>query len=157
MFQVVFWIVMPCGVVVGYLSFGGPHCLHVQGEGSTTSPWRRRQCDPPKCRYSTTTLRGATTQKISTWKNRSIYVFVYSEMSNVWRKIKFTPHYSAQVTCTTLRPNPSKNFVTESFGWADTSFRIRKSLRLYEYSLVTTESSIHLTWPTVSLIECPCA
>jgi hypothetical protein len=28
----VFWVVMPCGVVVGYQYFGGPWCLHLQGE-----------------------------------------------------------------------------------------------------------------------------
>jgi len=32
MFQVVFWVVMPCGVVVGYQSFRGLCCLHLQGE-----------------------------------------------------------------------------------------------------------------------------
>jgi hypothetical protein len=33
MFQVeVFWVVMPCNVVVGYQCFRGPCCLHLQGE-----------------------------------------------------------------------------------------------------------------------------
>jgi len=34
-FQVeVFWVVTPCGVVVGYQRFGGPCCLHFQGEAA---------------------------------------------------------------------------------------------------------------------------
>jgi hypothetical protein len=33
MFKVeVFWVVMPCSVMVGYQHFRGPCCLHVQGE-----------------------------------------------------------------------------------------------------------------------------
>jgi len=28
----VFWVVTPCSVVVGYRCFGGPCCLHLQGE-----------------------------------------------------------------------------------------------------------------------------
>jgi hypothetical protein len=28
----VFWVVMPCSVVGGYHRFGGPCCLHLQGE-----------------------------------------------------------------------------------------------------------------------------
>jgi hypothetical protein len=27
-----FWVVTPCSVVVGYQRFGGPCCLHLQGE-----------------------------------------------------------------------------------------------------------------------------
>jgi hypothetical protein len=27
-----FWVVTPCSDVVGYLRFGGPCCLHLQGE-----------------------------------------------------------------------------------------------------------------------------
>jgi len=35
MFQVeVFWAVTPCSIVVGYQRFGGPCCLHLQGEVS---------------------------------------------------------------------------------------------------------------------------
>jgi hypothetical protein len=30
--DVVFWVVMPCSDVVGYQCFGGPCCLHLQGE-----------------------------------------------------------------------------------------------------------------------------
>jgi len=33
MFQAeVFWVVMPCSIVVGYQRFGGPCCLLLQGE-----------------------------------------------------------------------------------------------------------------------------
>jgi len=28
----VFWLVTPCSIGVGYRSFGGPYCLHLQGE-----------------------------------------------------------------------------------------------------------------------------
>jgi hypothetical protein len=50
MFQVeAFWVVTPCSVVVGYKRFGGPRCLHLQGE---VKRW-----------YPTPTLRGITTQK----------------------------------------------------------------------------------------------
>jgi len=28
---VVFWVVVPCNVVVGYQHFRGPCCLHLQG------------------------------------------------------------------------------------------------------------------------------
>jgi hypothetical protein len=28
----VFWVVMPCSVVVGYTLFRGPYCFHLQGE-----------------------------------------------------------------------------------------------------------------------------
>jgi len=62
MFQVeVFWVVTPCIVVVGYQSFGGPCCLHLQGDG--------RQHGSPKRWRPTTTLHGITTQKTSTSKN----------------------------------------------------------------------------------------
>jgi hypothetical protein len=30
--QVAFWVVTPCSVVVGYQRFGGPYCLHLQGD-----------------------------------------------------------------------------------------------------------------------------
>jgi hypothetical protein len=33
---VVFWVVTPSINVVGYQSFGGPCCLHLQGEGIGT-------------------------------------------------------------------------------------------------------------------------
>jgi len=32
MFQVVFWVLTPCGVVVRYQRFRGPFCLFLQGE-----------------------------------------------------------------------------------------------------------------------------
>jgi len=33
MFQVkVFWVVTPCGIVVGYQRFRGPYCLHLHLE-----------------------------------------------------------------------------------------------------------------------------
>jgi hypothetical protein len=28
-----FWVVTPCGVVVGYQRFRGPFCLYLKGEG----------------------------------------------------------------------------------------------------------------------------
>jgi len=53
MFQVkVFWIVMPCSVVVGYQRFGGPS-------------WRWRQHGPLKRWYPTTTPHCVRTQKTS--------------------------------------------------------------------------------------------
>jgi hypothetical protein len=48
----VFWVVMLCCVVVGYQRFGGPCCLHLQGEGPS-----KRWCP-------TTTLHGVTTSKL---------------------------------------------------------------------------------------------
>jgi len=30
--QIVFWVVTPCSDVVGYQRYGGPCCLHLQGE-----------------------------------------------------------------------------------------------------------------------------
>jgi hypothetical protein len=30
----VFWVMTPCSDVVGYRRFGGPYCLHLQGEFS---------------------------------------------------------------------------------------------------------------------------
>jgi len=40
MFQVeVFWVVTPCSVVVGYQSFRGPCCLHLQGEVKIEAAW----------------------------------------------------------------------------------------------------------------------
>jgi hypothetical protein len=50
----VFWIVTPCGIVVGYQRFGGPCCLHLQGEMKAPKRW-----------YPSTTLHGVTTQKTS--------------------------------------------------------------------------------------------
>jgi len=35
-FQVVFWFVTPCIVVIGYLHFRGPCCLHFQGKVAGT-------------------------------------------------------------------------------------------------------------------------
>jgi hypothetical protein len=55
MFQVqVLWIMMQCRVVVGYLQFRGPCCLHL------------RQHGPLKHQYPTTTLPSITMQKTST-------------------------------------------------------------------------------------------
>jgi len=31
----VFWVVTPCSVMVGYKRFGGPCCVHLQGESFT--------------------------------------------------------------------------------------------------------------------------
>jgi len=54
-FQVeVFWVVMPCNIVVGYQSFRYPCCRHLQGEvlhhcttpPLPTSSWRWRQHGP---------------------------------------------------------------------------------------------------------------
>jgi len=40
MFQVeVLWAVLPYCVMVGYQRFGGPCCLHLQGEDSIRSLW----------------------------------------------------------------------------------------------------------------------
>jgi hypothetical protein len=58
-FQVeVFWVVMPCSVVVGYQRFGGQCCLYLQGEDSSQEGRRWRQQGPLKCWYPTTTLHG---------------------------------------------------------------------------------------------------
>jgi len=64
---VVFWVVMPCSVVVGYHCFGRPCCLHFKGEDSFISLWNQRQHGPLKCLYPTTSLHYVTTQKTSTW------------------------------------------------------------------------------------------
>jgi hypothetical protein len=46
MFQVeVFWIVTPCGVVIGYQRFRGTCCLHLQG-GVTLKRWCPMTLDP---------------------------------------------------------------------------------------------------------------
>jgi hypothetical protein len=31
----VFWVVTPCNVVLGYQRFGGPCCVHLQGESGS--------------------------------------------------------------------------------------------------------------------------
>jgi len=31
----VFWVVASCSLAVGYRRFGGPRCLHLQGDGSS--------------------------------------------------------------------------------------------------------------------------
>jgi hypothetical protein len=58
-----------CDVVVGYHCFGGPCCLHLQGEVDwcgvvwcSVIEWH----GPLKRRYPTTQLHGVTTQKTST-------------------------------------------------------------------------------------------
>jgi hypothetical protein len=60
-FQVeVFWVVMPCNVVIGYQILRGPCWLyfhHVYG-GSMTGPLKHL--------YATKKLHGVTTQKTST-------------------------------------------------------------------------------------------
>jgi hypothetical protein len=33
----VFWVVAPCSLVEAYQSFGGPCCLHYQGESQKTA------------------------------------------------------------------------------------------------------------------------
>jgi hypothetical protein len=66
----VFWVVTPCSVVVGYQRFGGPFCLHLQGEvedGGSTILQKRW--------YPTTTLHGVTNQKASTSGINSILSF----------------------------------------------------------------------------------
>jgi hypothetical protein len=40
MFQVeVFWVMMPCSVVVGYQRFEGPCCVHLQGKVKMEAAW----------------------------------------------------------------------------------------------------------------------
>jgi len=29
-----FWVMIPCSVVIGYQRFGGPRCVHLQGEAT---------------------------------------------------------------------------------------------------------------------------
>jgi hypothetical protein len=58
----VFWIVMPCSVVVGYQRFGGQCCIYLQG-------WTWRLHGPPRSSYSTTTMHGANTQKTANSKS----------------------------------------------------------------------------------------
>jgi hypothetical protein len=58
LFQVeVFWVVTPCYVVVGYQRFGGPCCLHLQGD---VIGGEERNCIDTGL-Y----LQGSTTQKTS--------------------------------------------------------------------------------------------
>jgi hypothetical protein len=52
---VVFWVVTPCRDMVGHQSFGGPCCLHIQGEGI------------PKSWYPSKSLYGVKFQKTSIW------------------------------------------------------------------------------------------
>jgi hypothetical protein len=35
----VFWVVMPCSIVVGYRSFGGPYCFHLHYEVKMEAAW----------------------------------------------------------------------------------------------------------------------
>jgi len=35
----VFWVVAPCSMVAGYQRFGGPYCLHLQGEVKMGAAW----------------------------------------------------------------------------------------------------------------------
>jgi len=58
----VFWLVAPCGDIVGYPYLRGPCCFNLQGE-----VWRWRQHGPLKCGYPTTPLHIVTTQKTVTY------------------------------------------------------------------------------------------
>jgi len=53
----VFWVVMLCSVVVLYQCFRGPWHPFVEMEAAWTS----------ECWHTSTTLRGITTQRTSTW------------------------------------------------------------------------------------------
>jgi hypothetical protein len=41
----VFWVMTPCSYVVGYQRFGGPCCLHVQGEVKMEAAWSSETLD----------------------------------------------------------------------------------------------------------------
>jgi len=36
---IVFWVLMPCSIVVEYQLFGGLCCIHLQGEGNMEAAW----------------------------------------------------------------------------------------------------------------------
>jgi hypothetical protein len=64
----VFWVVMPCSVVVEYQSVRGPCCL--------TSSWGWRQRGPLKRWYPTTTLQGVRTQKMeAAWTSETLVCY----------------------------------------------------------------------------------
>jgi len=65
----VFYVVMPCSVVVEYHRFRGLYC-----------PWRWRQHGPPKRRYPTAVLHGVTIQKTKT------QIFTAAKISNLESK-----------------------------------------------------------------------
>jgi len=60
---VVFWVVSPYSVVIGYQSFRGLYCFLLQ----LLHPWRWRQHGSSECWYPTTTLRGTATQKTTNY------------------------------------------------------------------------------------------
>jgi hypothetical protein len=73
----VFWVVTPCSFAVWYQCFGGPCCLHLQGEA-----WRWRQHGHVKCWYPTTGIQGVTTRK--TWARKKFLGCPFLEQTSGW-------------------------------------------------------------------------
>jgi len=71
----VLWVLTRCSDVVGYPSFW--------------EPWRRRQHEPPKRRYTTITLHCVTTQKRATWifiavKSSDLVELAFYQLHETW-------------------------------------------------------------------------
>jgi hypothetical protein len=66
---VVFWVETPCSDV-RYQSFGGPCCLHLQGEG------------PPKLWYRTTSFHDLISQKTTGWIAQ--FLLIWKSSNSVW-------------------------------------------------------------------------
>jgi len=49
-FEVIFWLLTPCSDTAGYRRFGGPCCLHLQGETSGT--WNRYEIGTESYAYN---------------------------------------------------------------------------------------------------------
>jgi len=87
----IFWVVTLCSIVVGHQWFGGPSCLHLQGEVTGAGKnsigmkymggWRRQQ-GSRKQWYPTTKLHGVTTWKTSWIFPRRVLCIASNKM--VW-------------------------------------------------------------------------
>jgi hypothetical protein len=104
----VFWVVTTCNVVVGYQRFGGPFCLHLQGEdGGSTVFWnacvvpRHYMASQPR-RPRTETLPSRKPPNSTKLRLSLCTLYSFMTLQNKWMELNVcNPRRSVRVTTCT--------------------------------------------------------